>query len=153
LIGCQLSTRYADAATGERAPPPAPLVLIAQDETGYRNLMKLNSCLYLRPEAEALHVTLPEIEEHAPGVICLTGGADGRRGRRLGAGHRPGAAALAQTLHASFGDRLYVEWQRHPGAGPVPEAERASERGLVEIAYAQGLPLVATNDVHFPTPD
>src|SRR5690606_21062001 len=49
-------------------------------------------------------------------------------------------------------DRLYVELQRHPGEGGQPEAERLSERGHVEIAYAMDLPLVATNDVYFPKP-
>lgn len=54
-------------------------------------------------------------------------------------------------LAAAFPDRLYVELQRHPGeGGQVTEAEQATERGHVEMAYAMGLPLVATNDVYFP---
>ena len=48
---------------------------------------------------------------------------------------------------------LYVELQRHPGEGGQPEAERLTERPLVEMAYAMDLPLVATNDVYFPKPD
>jgi DNA polymerase-3 subunit alpha len=43
--------------------------------------------------------------------------------------------------------------QRHPGEGGAPEIERLTERGHVEMAYAMGLPLVATNDVYFPKPD
>jgi DNA polymerase III subunit alpha len=44
-----------------------------------------------------------------------------------------------------------VELQRHPGeGGRLMEAEAATERGFVEMAYAMGLPLVATNDVYFP---
>ena len=53
-------------------------------------------------------------------------------------------------LAAAFGDRLYVELQRHPGENGQPEAERLTERGLIEMAYAMALPLVATNDVYFP---
>ena len=53
-------------------------------------------------------------------------------------------------LKAIFADRLYVELQRHPGEDGLPEAEKLSERGHVEMAYAMDLPLVATNDVYFP---
>ena len=52
-----------------------------------------------------------------------------------------------------FSDRLYVELQRHPGEGGLPEDERVTERGFVELAYELGLPLVATNDVYFPKSD
>ena len=56
-------------------------------------------------------------------------------------------------LSAAFGDRLYVELQRHPGEGGAPDAEVLTERGLVEMAYARDIPLVATNDVYFPKAD
>src|SRR5690606_28383920 len=98
-------------------------------------------------------VTPEELEAHSGGLICLTGGPDGPLGRLLRAGQRERAEALAARLAAAFGDRLYVELQRHPGEDGLTEAERGSERGLVEIAYAMGLPLVATNDVHFPKPE
>ncbi len=84
------------------------------------------------------------------GLICLSGGPDGPVGRLLRQGQRGAAEALMVRLHGAFHDRLYVELQRHPGENGLPEAERASERGFVEMAYAMGLPLVATNDVYFP---
>ena len=152
IVGCVVSLAYDPAAPGERARRPAGLVLLAQSEAGWRNLMALNSCLYLRPGGELAHVTPEELEAHAEGLICLTGGPDGPVGRLLRAGQRPRAEALVGRLHAAFGDRLYVELQRHPGENGLPEAERLSERGHVEIAYRMGLPLVATNDVHFPKP-
>jgi DNA polymerase-3 subunit alpha len=126
------------------------VVLLAQNEAGYGNLMKLNSCLYLRGDGSLPHVTAAELATHAEGVICLTGGPDGPVGRLLRAGQRGAAEALMTRLKAAFGDRLYVEVQRHPGEGGATEAERLSERGLIEMAYAMDLPLVATNDVHFP---
>ncbi|MDQ2092389.1 DNA polymerase III subunit alpha [Marimonas arenosa] len=151
IIGCQVDVEYVAAAPGERTKPPAPVVLLAQSEAGYENLMKLNSCLYLRGDGTLPHVTLEELERHAEGVICLSGGADGPVGRLLQAGQRPTAEALMQRLHRLYGDRLYVELQRHPrDDGSVPEAERLTERGFVEMAYDMGLPLVATNDVYFP---
>ena len=153
IMGCQIDLAHVSAAPGEMPRPPAPVVLLAQDERGYENLMKLNSCLYLRGDGQAAHVTSEELERHAAGVICLTGGPGGPVGRLLQAGQRPAAEALLRRLHAAFGDRLYVELQRHPGEDGLPEAERLTERGHVELAYALDLPLVATNNVHFPDQD
>ena len=151
IIGCQVDLAYLATPPGENPAPPAPVVLLAQDEAGYQNLMKLNSCLYLRGDGHAPHVTLDELGRHHQGVICLTGGPNGPVGRLLQNAQRPAAEALIERLAAIFGERLYVELQRHPREdGTMPEAERVSERGHVEIAYAMGLPLVATNDVYFP---
>ena len=47
IIGCQIDTQYSDLKVGESLPKLASLVLIAQSEKGFQNLMKLNSCLYL----------------------------------------------------------------------------------------------------------
>jgi DNA polymerase-3 subunit alpha len=151
ILGCQIDVAFDPAGPGERARPPAPLVLLVQDQTGWRNLLKLNSRLYLDAAGERGQVTLAALAEHSAGLICLTGGPDGPVGRLIRAGHRPRAEALLRHLAGLFPGRLYVELQRHPGeAGDCPEAERATERGFVEMAYAMDLPLVATNDVHFP---
>ncbi|SLN52691.1 DNA polymerase III subunit alpha [Roseovarius gaetbuli] len=150
IMGCQVDLGYITAAPGERAKPPAPVVLLAQNERGYENLMKLNSCLYLRGDGELPHVTVSDLAEHVEGVICLTGGPDGPVGRLLRGAQRPAAEALMRQFKEIYGDRLYVELQRHPGEGGAPEAERLSERGLIEMAYAMDIPLVATNDVYFP---
>ncbi|WP_420862760.1 DNA polymerase III subunit alpha [Algirhabdus cladophorae] len=151
IIGCQIDLTYDPAAQGEKPRDPAGLVLLAQTETGYENLMKLNSCLYLDSDGQLPQVTLDDLASYNADVICLTGGPDGPLGRLLRGGQRPKAEALLQRLQQIFGDRLYVELQRHPGEdGSAPEAERLTEQGHVELAYGMGLPLVATNDVYFP---
>ncbi len=155
IVGCQISLSYEEVQPGERARPPAPVVLLAQTEEGYQNLMKLNSCLYINGEkigqGVVPQITLAELETHSAGLICLTGGPEGPLGRLLQAGQMIKARALAARLAMAFADRLYVEMQRHPGeGGRLPEGERQSERGLIEIAYDLNLPLVATNDVYFP---
>ncbi|MBR9890952.1 DNA polymerase III subunit alpha [bacterium] len=150
IVGCQVDLRYLQPAPGERPKPPAPVVLLAQNERGYENLMKLNSCLYLRRDGELAHVLLDELEEYGEGVICLSGGPDGPVGRLLRENHRAAAQTLLTRLHQIYQDRLYVELQRHPGEDGLPEAERLTERGHVEMAYEMGIPLVATNDVYFP---
>ncbi|MFT7107583.1 MAG: DNA polymerase-3 subunit alpha, partial [Yoonia sp.] len=151
IIGCQIDLTYATPEPGKRPEAPAPIVLLAQNEAGYMNLMKLNSCIYLDAGGQLPQVSLDDLTTYHAGLICLSGGPDGPVGRLLRQGHRPKAEILMDSLAAIFPDRLYVELQRHPGDG-LPEAERLSERGFVEIAYTKGLPLVATNDVYFPKP-
>ena len=150
IVGCQVSVQFLEPEPGAKPKAPAPLVLLAQSEAGYMNLMKLNSCLYLDKHGALPQVTLEELERHSDGLICLSGGPDGPVGELLKAGQRPAAEALMRHLARIFPDRLYVELQRHPGEGGLPENERLTERGHVEMAYAMNLPLVATNDVYFP---
>ncbi|MFT7058204.1 MAG: DNA polymerase-3 subunit alpha [Pseudorhodobacter sp.] len=151
IVGCQVSLSYDPAQPGEKLRAPAPVVLLAQNQAGYMNLMKLNSCLYLGKGGETTQVTLDELAQFGAGVICLTGGSEGPVGKLLQTAQVPKAKALLTRLATIYGDRLYVELQRHPGAGgQTTDAERATERGFVEMAYELGLPLVATNDVYFP---
>ena len=146
IVGCQV-TLDAGAACG-------PVVLLAQDQGGWMNLMALSTCLYVTPVKDAPHVTMDELARHAAGLICLTGGATGPLGQLAAAGKLDDARAHAAALHAIFGDRLYVELQRHmqDNGQPVP-SEAASEGPMIDIAYDLGLPLVATNDVYFPRPE
>ena len=151
IIGCQVDLAYDPAAPGEKPRPPAPLVLLAQSEAGYENLMKLSTCLYVDKGGALPQVTLDELRAHSTGLICLTGGAEGPVGKLLQAGSAAKAEKLVRQLAADFADRLYVELQRHPGeGGDLPDAERQTERAFVEMAYDLALPLVATNDVYFP---
>ena len=152
IIGCQLDLSYLPAEQGRRSERPAPVVLLAQSEAGYRNLMRLNSRAYLGKGGELPQVTPEELCAHAEGIICLTGGADGPLGRLVRAGQAGRGEALLRELAGTFAGRLYVEVQRHPVEGGLPEAEAATERAFVEWAYGIGLPLVATNDVYFPDP-
>ena len=153
IVGCQVDLAYIDKVPGEQPKPPAPVVLLAQNETGYENLMRLNTCLYVNRGGDVPHVTLEELQAHAEGLICLTGGPDGPVGRLLGNGQRTAGETLMRRLADTYGDRLYVELQRHPTEDGQPEVERLTERGFIEMAYAMDLPLVATNDVYFPDAD
>ena len=155
IIGCQMALAHDPAQPGERPRVPAPVVLLAQTETGYLNLMQLNTRLYIdgamSGAANLPQVTLDELAAHGEGLICLTGGPDGPLGRFHATGQHAKARALLERLAAIYQGRLYVELQRHPGpAGQLAEVEALAERGAVELAYEMRLPLVATNDVYFP---
>jgi len=155
IMGLQLALAYAKAAPGERAIDPAPIALYAQDETGWRNLMALSSAAFLNTDATQLpHVGPETLAAHAEGVICLTGGAQGPLGKLIQSNRSSAAEAFSARLAAMFPNRLYVEIQRHGSGGPLRTVpEEATEPGLIEIAYAQDLPLVASNDVYFETPE
>ncbi len=150
ILGCQISVAYDPPAPGEKLRMPAPIVLLAQSEAGYRNLMKLNSCLYLPNDRPVPQVTLDELSAHGEGVICLSGGAEGAVGKLIQTNQMPKARALMERLAAIYPGRLYVELQRHAGEdGRMMEPEALTEHPFVEMAHALDLPLVATNDVHF----
>ena len=155
IMGCQLDLAHQAAARPDEKPPrPDPLVLLAQNEVGFGNLLKLSSINYLEAGDALPHITVDALERHAAGLICLTGGSTGPIGRLIAEGNEARARALCERLAATFGDRLYVEIQRHPGGdGSRTAIELATEPGLIGIAHDLGLPLVATNDVHFPKRD
>ena len=145
--------RLAVEATTKPQPHPKklpPLVLLAKDETGYRNLMKLSSRAYLQtPESELPHATWEMLEELSGGLICLSGGPDGPIDEALVQGQEPLARQLAERLKGLFGDRFYIELQRHG-----TEAERAAEVGSWLISPMNWkCRLVATNQVYFAKPD
>ena len=147
IVGCLLPlARETQTAAGGRPQPPDGLPVLAQNEAGYGNLVKLVSRAFLDSEpGEPPHVTWADLGRHAEGLIALTGGPGGPVGRLLGEGQGPAAEAGLRRLARMFPGRLYVELMRHG-----LEIEKRIERTLVEAAYAHELPLVATNDVYFP---
>lgn len=149
ILGAILHIRRTDGTTRPGLPlAPDPLLLLCQDMGGYENLLKLVSHAFLNTEShEVPQVTLDLVAEHAAGLICLTGGVTGWVGRLLNEGQREASEAAVLRLKAIFGDRLYIELQRH---GDPREA--AVEPGLIDFAYAHDIPLVATNDVYFSGP-
>jgi DNA polymerase-3 subunit alpha len=154
IIGCALAVDFADQDAGPRAssgvPPTRPrIVLLAAREAGYRSLMRLNSRAFLEtPPNEPPHIKLAWLEAEAQGLIALSGGPSGPLDAAIVAGQGSLAGARCAALLQIFGDRLYVELQRH---GTAPE--RLAEAALVELAYGQGIPLVASNEPFFATRD
>ena len=124
------------------------LGLYAQNEAGWENLCHLVSAAHLgRPLEMEPHVRMDELVGHSDGLICLTGAGDGALARMIAAGREEAAALLCEQLEGLFPGRLYIEIAREGAA-----AEVAAESGLIDMAYARGLPLVATNPAHFGEP-
>ena len=121
------------------------LVVLAQNEEGYRNLLDLVSHSFLESHnADEPLVTMADLQGKTNGLIGLTGGVRGSVGRLLLERREEMAESFLKKLHQLFEDRLYVELNRHSLA-----TERQIEGCLIELAYKHGLPLVATNDCHF----
>ena len=153
ILGCQVDVSYDEKAPTDTTRAIAPLVLLAQSEAGYENLLKLNSCLYVDKAGQLPQVTLEELASYSKDVICLTGGANGPLGKLVQNGQMPAAEALLKRLMQSFPNRLYIELQRHPGEAGLPHEEQITEPAFLRFAYDMDLPLVATNDVYFPKSD
>ena len=150
IVGCALAVDFADQDALPRAGSPAQLerpriVLLAARENGYRSLMRLNSRAFLETAPnEPPHLRLAWLEGETEGLIALTGGPGGPLDAAIVAGQGHLADLRCEALAQLFGDRLYIELQRHGSS-----TERSAEPALIALAYARGIPLVATNEPLF----
>jgi len=128
LVGAEVAL-----AAGGRLP------LLVEDQEGYRNLCRLLTLIAMRaPKGEGA-ATLDDLAEHAAGLVCLTGGADGPVAARLAQEGPARARALLERLVVIYGRfNVYIELQRH-----LDRTEEARNGWL--RARAGGLPLLATN--------
>ena len=124
------------------------LPLLVSSRTGYRNLCRLLTKMKLRAQKGEGAVQENEFEEHASGLICLTGGDDGPLADALAQGGVEAARNAVDRLVGIFGhDNVYVELQRH-----FYRDQEARNRTAIEIARSLKLPLLATNGVCYAIP-
>src|SRR6266511_3057185 len=153
IVGCALAIDFADQEALQRAGSAhldrPRIVLLAARENGYRSLMRLNSRAFLETApSEPPHLRLSGLEGETEGLIAFTGGPGGPLDAAFAAGQGHLAQTRCEALERLFGDRLYIELQRHGS-----RAERSAEPALIALAYARGIPLVATNEPLFATQD
>jgi DNA polymerase III subunit alpha len=156
IIGCTLAVDFGDHEHGSRhGPQPAHLrvlprlVLLGTNEEGYRNLMRLSSRAFLEtPSDQPPHIKGDWLDDATAGLIGLTGGPSGPLDSAIAAGQSHLAATRCEALARWFDDRLYIELQRHGTS-----EQRTAEPQLIDIAYARGIPLVATNEPFFAGAD
>src|SRR6478735_8624227 len=152
IVGCELAVDFGDqdpTARNAFSAGPTRIVLLAARERGYRSLMRLNSRAFLEtPVNQTPHIRFDWLEGDAEDLIALTGGPDGPIAMAIAADQSPLATLRCDRLAQLFGDRLYIELQRHG-----IDKERRAEAGLIDLAYAKGLPLVAANEPYFASAD
>lgn len=125
------------------------ILLIAKDEAGYKNLLKLGSHIYTKTDrGQTLEISLQDLKENNEGLIILSAYTKGHIGKALLAGDVEKAKHYAKTYQEIAGDRFYFEIMRHN-----LDAEKTIEKKYIELAYELQIPLVATNNVLFDTID
>ncbi|HLJ66765.1 MAG TPA: DNA polymerase III subunit alpha, partial [Chloroflexota bacterium] len=145
IIGCEVYV--ADRPLEERAGAGSEsfhLVLLAESETGYRNLIKLTTEAHLRGFYRKPRVDRALLERHNEGLICLSGCASGELATALSQDNLPKAEEIADWHREVFAGRYYLELQYHN-----LDFQTKINRGVVHLSQRLGLPLVATNDAHY----
>jgi error-prone DNA polymerase len=124
------------------------LPLLVASRPGYQNLCRLITKMKLRAKKGEGAVTTQELEEHAEGLICLTGGDEGPLAAALKQGGADEARKQIDQLIAIYGPKnVYVELQRH-----FHREEESRNRLAIDLARSFHLPLLATNGVNYAIP-
>ncbi len=138
-----------DRNPGEREEKYHHLTLLAENETGYRNLLRLVSTAYLEGFYHRPRMDKQLLAEHAEGILCLSGCLSSELAVQLLAGQTDRARGTAADYRDIFGaDRYFVELQDHGLAD-----QRAILPQQIALARDLGVPVVATNDLHYTRPD
>jgi len=122
------------------------LVLLAKDLEGYKNLMKLTSIAHLEGFYYKPRIDFELLKKYHKGIIALSACLAGEIPQALMHNQNKEAEQLLEKYLDIFKDDFYLEIQRHPG---VEELD-AVNRELINLSRKFSVPLVATNDVHYP---
>jgi len=152
IVGCEVYVAPKSRFDRQAAPGPNGdedrnhhLVLLAENDAGYRNLMKLVTLAHLEGFYYKPRVDKELLRAHNQGLIALSGCLKGEVASNLLQGRKATAVKAAEEYAAIFGpDRYYLELQ----ANGIPEQATVNE-GLIQLARDLGLPLLATNDCHY----
>jgi len=149
IIGCEAyvapESRF---KRGPRTDKPFHLVLLARNETGYKNLIQLTTQAHLEGFYYKPRVDKELLQRYSAGLVALSACVSGEIPRLIQRGQVDAARAAVQWYRETFGPRnFYLELQRHVSQ---PELE-AVNQGIISLARETGVDLVATNDVHYVT--
>ncbi|PYX51999.1 MAG: error-prone DNA polymerase [Acidobacteria bacterium] len=126
---------------------PFRLPLLVASRTGYQNLCRLITKMKLRAKKGEGAVQKEELKDHAHGLVCLTGGAEGPLATALRQGGMEKALGQVEHLVGIFGQQnVYIELQRH-----FQREEETRNRAAIQIARMLRLPLLASNGVSYAT--
>src|SRR5579864_5572662 len=123
------------------------LPLLVANRTGYQNLCRLITKMKLRAKKGEGSVTAQELEEHAGGLVCLTGGDEGPLAALAHAGPDEVQHQLDRLIGIFGPKNVYVELQRH-----FHREEESRNRVAIDLARSFNLPLLATNGVNYAIP-
>jgi DNA polymerase-3 subunit alpha len=148
ILGCEVfvtDDHSKRISQGPRAPRYGQLVLLARNNTGWQNLMKLVSIGYLEGFYYKPRVDKALLRRFGEGLIALSSGWNGEIEQALQKGDREAATALALEYKSIFEEHgFFIELQRHGSS-----AQEEINTTLIELAHETDIPLVATNNSHF----
>lgn len=146
IIGCEVYlTAGSRHERGNRKDQPIyHLILLAQNMTGYQNLMKLCSIGHLEGFHYKPRIDMESLSKYNEGIICLSACLGGEIPQHLLMGRTEEAAQAAIRYKTIFGDRFYLELQDHG----LAEQKRVNPQ-LIQLSKELDIPLVATNDAHY----
>ena len=146
IVGCEVYVAPGDRRTrGKGQGGPYHLTLLAEDATGYQNLLKLVSLGYTEGFYSKPRIDMEILREHHHGIIALTGCIQGQVPQLLCSSKREEGIQNFKTLMEIMGKRnLYVEVQNH-----YIDKELEAYPIMVELAKEFNLPIVGTNDCHY----
>ncbi|PIZ48679.1 DNA polymerase III subunit alpha, partial [Candidatus Woesebacteria bacterium CG_4_10_14_0_2_um_filter_39_14] len=125
------------------------LILLAKDETGYSNLMKLTTLANLEGFYYKPRIDMELLKQYRQGLIASSACLDGEIPQLFIQRRDKEAEQKAKDFLEIFGDDFYLEIQHHP---KITEQKEVNQK-LVKLSRKLGIPLVATNDVHYVEPD
>jgi len=141
IIGTQINFKFEDTI--------GLLPLIALNEKGYKRIIELSSRSYLENDAlSAPHLNIKELFNDNEGVILLSGTIQGVFGKLFEKGRFEEITKLYEELSFNFGDRFYLEIQRH-----YDQNEIAFEKYNLKTSLEIKIPIIATNEVYYLKPD
>ena len=146
LIGVEsyLSPRGMKDKEGRVDRDPPHLLLLAQNDTGYKNLLQIATAAQLEGYYYKPRIDHDYLAAHSEGLICTSGCLGAEIPRALSEGRMEEAERLIGWYREVFGDRFYLELQSHD----IPELLEVN-RKIVALAPRFGIDMVATNDVHY----
>ena len=146
IIGCEIyiapKSRFDKTARGE--DNAYHLILLALNDAGYRNLIKMVSHAQLEGFYYVPRIDHELLAQHHEGLLCLTACIKGQIPQMILRDDEKGLKASVDRYLSVFGDRLYFELQDNG----VEEQKKVNE-GLVKLSKQYCVPLVATNDCHY----
>ncbi|RWZ79387.1 MAG: DNA polymerase III subunit alpha [Candidatus Chaera renei] len=125
------------------------LTLLAMNQTGYQNLMRLSTIANLKGMYYKPRIDRHLLEKYNEGLIVLSGCAGGELGENLRAGNYKQAKAVAEWYRRVFGDRYYLEIQDHNEW----QEQRAINRDLFKLGRELDIPCALTSDAHYLMPE
>ena len=154
-VGCEMYVAKNDLHDrGDNKDKGYHLVVLAKNERGYKNLIKLVSKAWTEGFYHHPRTDRKELSEHSEGLIVCSACLGGEVPRLLRAGDYEGADEAVAWYKATFGDDYYIELQRHKANveranHETYEIQRQVEPQLLELARKHGIKVIATNDCHF----